>query len=207
MQTTIPGDRVEIASRFNRLLAVCVWVIAALIAGSLFFVGPGAPLLTLIPAAFFSLLAWEALWRPYTAVTDEGVELRNVFRTIRIPWAALINVDTKYALTLYTPGHKYVAWSAPAPGHVTSLRNSRSTGSESQAGLSASAEVRPGDLINTESGQAAAVVRSRWTRLRDLGLVEAGVADETAVVITRHTLIIVVLSVLALATMVASLSS
>jgi hypothetical protein len=65
--------------------------------------------------------------------------------------------------------------------------------------------MRPGDLVNTESGQAASVVRSRWTRLRDLGLVEAGVADETPVEITRHTLIIVVLSILALATVVASL--
>jgi len=206
MQTYIPGDRVEISSRFNRILALCVWAIAALIAGSLFFVGPGVSLLTLIPAAFFSVLAWEALWRPYTAVTDEGVELRNVFRTIHIPWAALINVDTKYALTLYTPGRKFVAWSAPAPGHMTGVRNSRSTGSESQAGLPASAEVRPGDLISTESGQAAAVVRSRWTALRDHGLVEAGVADETPVLITRHTMMIVVLSALALATLVGSLA-
>ena len=204
MQPTIPGDRVEIASRFNRLLAVCVWALAALMAGSLFFVGPGAPLLSLIPAVFFSVLAWEALWRPYTAVTDDGVELRNVFRTIHIPWAALINVDTKYALTLYTPGHRYVAWSAPAPGHLTSVRNSRSVGSESQAGPSASDEVRPGDLVNTESGQAAALVRGRWNRLRDQGLFEVGVADETPVQINRHTLIIVVLSALALATLVGS---
>ena len=57
-------------------------------------------------------------------VHDGGATLENPYRTIDVPWAALVNVDTRYALTLITPHAKYAAWAAPAPG-IWGGRNAR----------------------------------------------------------------------------------
>ncbi len=187
MPTEASSGRDVYASRFNRILAIIIWALAVFMAGSLLLVAPGVRLLYVIPAAFVALFAWEALWNPRVEVDDDGVHLRNVLRTVFIPWSALIHVDTKYALTLYTPGHSYSAWAAPAPGRASSYRatKSRSENSGSRAPLDRDA-ARPGDLLGTESGEAAYLVRSRWDRLRERGAFETGVADTTTVTVTTH---------------------
>ena len=48
----------------------------------------------LVPAA----VAWVLFARPAVIVSDAGVELRNVLRTIDLPWPSIERVDTKYAL-------------------------------------------------------------------------------------------------------------
>ena len=45
---------------------------------------------------------WATFWRPRVEVSDAGVRVVNVTRTIDIPWPALRDVDTKWALTLDT---------------------------------------------------------------------------------------------------------
>ncbi len=206
MPTEAPAERDVYASRFNRILAVIIWVLAAFMTGSLLFVAPGIRLLYVLPAAFVALFAWEALWNPRVEVDDDGVHLRNVLRTIFIPWAALIHVDTKYALTLYTPGHSYAAWAAPAPGRASSYRasKSRSGNAGNRVPLDGDA-ARPGDLIGTESGEAAYLVRSRWDRLRERGAFETGVADTTKVTVTTHWGTAIALIVLAAGSVVAIL--
>jgi hypothetical protein len=206
MSTEAPSGRDVYSSRFNRILAVIIWALALFMTGSLLFVGPGVRLLYLFPAAFVALFAWEALWSPRVEVDDSGVRLRNVLRTVFVPWAALIHVDTKYALTLYTPGHSYAAWAAPAPGRASSYRatKSRSGNSGSRAPLDGDA-ARPGDLLGTESGEAAYLVRSRWDRLRERGAFETGVADTTKVTVTTHWVTAIALVVLAAGSVVAIL--
>ncbi|NEN06870.1 PH domain-containing protein [Diaminobutyricibacter tongyongensis] len=206
MSTEAPSGRDVYTSRFNRILAVIIWALALFMTGSLLFVAPGLRLLYLFPAAFVALFAWEALWSPRVEVDDSGVRLRNVLRTVFVPWAALIHVDTKYSLTLYTPGHRYAAWAAPAPGRASSYRatKSRSGNSGSRAPLDGDA-ARPGDLLGTESGEAAYLVRSRWDRLRERGAFETGVADTTKVTVTTHWATAVALIVLAAGSVVAIL--
>ena len=206
MPTAASSERDVYSSRFNRILAVIIWVLALFMTGSLLFVAPGVRLLYVVPAAFVALFAWEALWNPRVEVDDSGVRLRNVLRTAFVPWPALIHVDTKYALTLYTPGHSYAAWAAPAPGRASSYRatKSRSGNAGSRAPLDGDA-ARPGDLIGTESGEAAYLVRSRWDRLRERGAFETGVADSTTVTVTTHWATAIALVVLAAGSVVAVL--
>jgi hypothetical protein len=146
------------------------------------------------------------LWRPRFEIERSGLTVLNVTRTIEIPWRALIHVDTKYALTLYTPGHRYAVWSAPAPGTASTLRATRNETKGRVGSPSVGSSVRrPGDLLSTESGQAAEVIRRRWTRLRDSGALEPGFADETPVQVRWHLVTLGVTVALAAGTVAALL--
>ena len=198
MPSVSPAEREVFVSRFNRVLAVLIWAAAGVASIGLLVSVRDARLLYIVPCGMFALLAWAMLWRPQFTVAEHGVEVVNVTRTIRIPWAALIHVDTKYALTLYTPGRKFPVWSAPAPGTASTLRATRR---ETKGGVAkpsvADSVRRPGDLLSTESGAAAEVVRRRWAQLQDSGVIETGLADETPVTVRWHTATLAALVLLA----------
>ena len=74
-------------------------------------------------AALVALACWATFWRPMVAVSPAGVRIVNVTRTIDIPWPAIQDVETKWALTLVTAYGRFTAWSAPAPGARSALRS------------------------------------------------------------------------------------
>lgn len=114
--------------------------------------------------------SWALMWRPEVVVDDGGVHLHNVLRTIDVPWPAIQRIDTKWALTLFTPYGAFTAWAAPAPSRFAS----RDLSPKDLAGLpestyGADKSIRPGDSPNSPSGQAARNIRSHWESLRDAG--------------------------------------
>lgn len=173
---------VTFRSTFNKMLSILLW--AALAAASVgVLVSPGSlPTLGGVPiaAAGGAALVWALLWSPRVSVDDEAVQVDNVLVEHRIPWAALIYVDTAYALTLHTPGRRIRATAAPAPGQLAAFRATRSEKRRLDR-LGGIGGIRPGDLPGTDSGRAAELVRGRWERLRDSGAIEPGRADEIAV--------------------------
>lgn len=203
-----PAEREVFVSRFNRVLAVLIWAAAAALIVGLLVSVHDVRLLYVVPCALFAFIGWALLWRPRLTVADDGIEVVNVTRTIRIPWQALIHVDTKYALTLYTPGRAFPVWSAPAPGTARTLRATRQE-TKGRVGKPAVADSvrRPGDLLSTESGAAAEVVRRRWTQLQQSGVVDSGLADETPVTIRWHLATLAVLIVLVAGTLAALLAA
>ena len=206
MPDASPDEREVFVSRFNRVLALLIWAAFGALAVGLLLSVHDRRLLYLVPCALFAYLAWAMLWRPRFDVHAEGLTVLNVTRTIEIPWGALIHVDTKYALTLYTPGHRYAVWSAPAPGTASTLRATRNETKGRIGRPSVEKSVRrPGDLLSTESGQAAEVVRRRWTQLVDAGALEPGVADQLPVRVRWHFVTIGVTVLLAAATVAALL--
>ena len=160
----LPGsERETVNSRFNQVLAIGIWAISAAIAVSLFAIDRPSQLAYLVPLAVVNLLVWEGLWRPTLVIKDDGVEVTNPFRDIRIPWSALVNVDTKFALTLFTPGRKFEVWIAPSPGRSFGYRSAALADREiRRTSPHSSSTVRPGDLVTSESGAAASLVRSCW---------------------------------------------
>lgn len=184
----LPGpERETVNSRFNQVLAIGIWTISAVIAVSLFFIDRPSQLAYLVPLAFVNLLVWEGLWRPTLVIKDDGVEVTNPLRDIHIPWTALVNVDTKFALTLFTPGRKFEVWIAPSPGRSFGYRSAALAEREiRRVSPHASSTVRPGDLVTSESGAAASLVRSRWELLQTSGLIEAGIADTVTVTVHWH---------------------
>lgn len=184
----LPGpERESLSSRFNRVLAIGIWIISAVISVSLFFVAQPSQIAYLVPLAFVNLLVWEALWRPVLVVSDGRIEVTNPFRSIEIPWESLVNVDTKFALTLFTPGRRFEVWIAPSPGRSFGYSNAILANREvARLSPNSTSTVRPGDLASSESGAAASIVRSRWELLQASGLIEAGIADVAQVTVRWH---------------------
>ena len=192
-------------SRFNRILAVVAWaltlfaLITSAVAGLL--VGAEAARIVL-PLALIALAAYVVLWRPSLTVDDDAVTVVNVLRTVVIPWAALIDVDTKFSLTLRTPNGRFGVWAAPAPGRTgvaMARRAERRHGNQAQTAAMGNRS-RPGDLVTTESGEAAYLVRERWNSLVEAGRIEAGQAESTAVLVRWHWVLDAALAGLLIAT-------
>ncbi|WP_308121633.1 PH domain-containing protein [Actinotalea ferrariae] len=153
-------------------------------------------------------LVWAAYWLPAVEVSAAGVTLRNVLRTVELPWPSIQRIDTRYALTLVTAYGTYSAWAAPAPGN---RRSHRETPAAELRGLpettyGAGGSVRPGDLPSSPSGAAAAIVRRRWEELRDAGHLDDPRLERPTPRTTWHRGTLTVLGVLTVATVVALLA-
>jgi len=139
-----------------------------------------------VPLLLLAYLAWWLFWFPSVTVGSGGVRLVNPASTVSIPWEAIVDVDTKYALTIVTPRRRYGAWAAPAPGSSAALREARRTARDERrdAGGRRYVSVRPGDVAGTDSGTVAAQVRQRLQALAEQGLLDGGAAE--AAVVRRH---------------------
>lgn len=173
--------------RFGKWFASLTWVLAGIgIVLSVFSDGIEG-LVSAWPLLALAYFGWLLFWYPSVVVADEAVTLNNPLRSISVPWAALIHVDTKFALTLVTVRGSHTAWAAPAPGvwgthrgkpeHVQGLPESTYGPAQS---------IRPGDLKNTDSGAAAFLVRTHWAALVDGGLVDADATDTTVATSRFH---------------------
>ncbi|MET4093345.1 PH domain-containing protein [Arthrobacter sp. UYCu712] len=180
-----PGKVEVFKARTNKWFAWLAWAVAAFgIVVTAATAGPGA-LPGTAPLVLIAFLGWQLFWLPAVVVDDHGISLENPFRSIVVPWAALVHVDTRFALTLVTAEKSYTSWAAPAPG----IWGGRHARPEDLQGLPATTygpgkSVRPGDLKTTDSGQAAQLVRARWDDLVESGRLAAGDAATTPVAVT-----------------------
>lgn len=119
------------------------------------------------------VLVWALFWVPELRIEEHAVTVKNVLRTHYVPWSAIERIDTKWALTLYTPGRKIDVWAAPAPSRyaVTGI-SEHDTRRVAESARAASGSIRPGDSLSSVSGAAAHVLRLHWERLRDDGMLD-----------------------------------
>lgn len=137
------GETRTYRSAFSRALAVVTVALAVVLLGRQVLDAGMAGLVYAAPVALVGLLAWLAFWRPCVEVSDGGVLLRNVWRTVHVPWPALRDVDDRLGLRLVTAYGSYQAWAAPAPRRV-----------------------RGGPAVPSEP---ARLVRARWAELSAAG--------------------------------------
>jgi hypothetical protein len=116
--------------------------------------------------------AFAMFWLPSVSVAEHEVTVRNVFTTVHVPWPTIQNVDTKYALTLYTSEGKVTAWASPAPNRYATA--SGTAGDARIAAQASGTSPRPGDLPGTQSGAVAYVIRRHWQDLNEQGMLAAG---------------------------------
>jgi hypothetical protein len=153
---------ITIRPSFGRILTVLVGLIAAAALGSLLVTGSAETLRVAVFPVLLAYASWLTLWQPHVRIADDGVTMRNVFTSARIPWSAIERIDTKWALTIYTAGGRYVAWAAPAPGRHAASRFGPDDGRNLPRSAYEGSTVRPGDLPRSDSGDAATIIRSRW---------------------------------------------
>lgn len=153
---------------------VITWVVAAvmllsLIAGAIQS-GFWSVAVSIAPASLVVFLSWLLFYNPRVEVSEQGVKLINVFRETFISFGAIDRIDTRWALTLYSGAAKYTAWGAVAPGRHTSFFATRDQGSHLPESTYLAGTVRPGDLVNSDSGAPAAYIRRLWEEARDKDL-------------------------------------
>lgn len=177
---------VTVHSRVNRGIAIASWALLAVLGVLLALQSQlQGVVATTIVVAWLAYAAYTCLWAPSLVVDDRGNEIKNPLRTVFVTWQALIHVDTKYSLTLHTPGRAWPVWCAPqasalvarrAAKRVRDDRDPRDPRNPLDAGIPI------GDIPGTESGDAARLVRTRWERRtgRDVD------AESVAVPVTVH---------------------
>lgn len=108
------------------------------------------------PVIAFGWLAWLLYIRPSVTLTDGFVEIRNPLRTHRVPWGDILDVESRYALSVTTTDRRVIrAWAAPAPGARQALGTRRADVARAPGDGDTR---RPSDAEGTDSGDATALV-------------------------------------------------
>jgi hypothetical protein len=173
----------------GKILTVVIGAFAAV--GLVSFVVRGIPRDVIqygLLAGAIVYLCWLLFWFPSVTVEPSGVTVRNIVRTHRVSWPAIVRIDTRYALTLFTAsGSKIVAWSAPSPSRYAGINTVRPDLSGLSPAKGRTEAVPLGDVPSSESGITALHVRRAWTALRDAGYLDSGVIDGTGIVTSWNT--------------------
>jgi hypothetical protein len=114
--------------------------------------------------AFLALSIYATFWRPRLIIRETGVNVRNIVTTHEIEWGAIKRIDTKWGLTLFLGTKRINVWAAPAPSRYAAMFASRDQGQHLPETTYLAGTVRPGDLVTSDSGGAAALVRRHWER-------------------------------------------
>lgn len=164
----VSGDPLRGPARYRpggaRLLAGAWWVVAVglgvdlVVRGSLPAVLVGVPVLVLTCAIVFAMF-----WYPAVEVDDDAVELVNPIRHVRLPWARVEELDTRWALSIRAGGRSWTSWAAPASGRRVRPVSRREAPwvHREQEGIAGSSA--PG----SSAGEAALLVGTRWQAWQD----------------------------------------
>jgi Bacterial PH domain len=197
---------VTLRAGFGRVLTIVTVLIAVGAVGSVALTGDAAAAADVAGVAtLVAYTCWLLFWQPSVRIDDAGVRLENIARTIDIPWSAISRIDTRWALELTTPTGAYTAWAAPAPGRSTAARVHASDVRNLPESTYVARAVRPGDVPNTPSGDAAAIIRLRWEALRDSGALPAAGESSQKPVVRFHVVRLAILAVLVVATVLIAL--
>jgi hypothetical protein len=150
--------------------------------------GPTAVLTTLAPVTLVGVLGWAVFWNPRAEISEHGITIVNVWRTIEIPWRRFKAADSKWALAVTTTeGRTFTSWAVPAGSGF----GARMAPNRRQQGGWAPAERKLG---STGTAEAAALAIAQ--RVRERPKPDGGGAAVTATVNTRLLAVVAGLAVL-----------
>jgi len=135
---------------------------------SSFYQGGVASEVTSICVALFVLTCiYIFLIRPKICFSDEGVIITNPIEEFTIGWADVIQLDTRWALSIKTKEFTVSSWAATASGRHRgrSIHHTEIRGLDIEAGGS----IRKSDSPKSDSGAAAFRARVRLKRFADTG--------------------------------------
>lgn len=125
-------------------------------------------------------LGYALYWRPRLEIRDHGVRIINPLRAVVIPWAHIIDVRTRFTVTVVTEAGSHSCFALPAAGPGAALRSGPRGVSQAHPLARTDGAVRTGDLAGTRSGAAANDIRSLWQRKIDTGELDVFTRDDAA---------------------------
>lgn len=109
-------------SGFSRALAVGAGLAALL---ALVGIATGGDLqattVAIAGSALVALGAWALFWNPRVEVSDGGVRVVNVLRTVEVPWPVLVEARAAWSLEVVTLTRTWTAWAAPRSSGAVAL--------------------------------------------------------------------------------------
>jgi hypothetical protein len=181
-----PMPTVVYRSGFGRMLTAVVGALCGVTAVVTAVGGGVGDLLRFGPwLALVAGACWAMFWRPRVEVSDGGVRLVNVTRTIDVPWPAITALEIRWALTLHTEYGRFTAWAAPASGRGPVRKAAR----VELALPGRAARGRPDPAATNvagAAGEAAEFVISRWEQLRAAGHLDNPVLEHAHVPVRWH---------------------
>ena len=132
-------------------------------------------------AAGSAVLGYALYWRPRLETSEAGVRIINPLRTVDIPWARIVDVRTRFAVTVVTESGSHSCFALPAAGAGAALRADAQSVARAHPLARPDGSVRTGDLVSTRSGSAANHVRALWQRRVESGELDVFRLDLQAV--------------------------
>jgi len=87
-------------------------------------------------AILFATAMWVSFELPRVTVSDGGVTVRNVWRTIHVPWPTFRGLDSTWSLVLHTSEGDVASWAIPATSGFAA-RASRDVAGQAGKGVNA----------------------------------------------------------------------
>lgn len=154
--------------RANLIFAGFGVVLCGLFTWSSFYQSSATSEFTSALVALFVLICiYIFLIRPKISFGDEGVVITNPFEEITVGWADVVQLDTRWALSIETKEFTVSSWAATASGRHRgrSIHHTEIKGLDIQFGES----IRKSDSPHSDSGAAAFRARVRLKRFQDSG--------------------------------------
>ena len=135
---------------------------------------------SLTSGAALAGLGYALYWRPRMEIHGFGVRIINPLRTVDVPWAHIIDVRTRFTVTVVTETGSHSCFGLPAAGPGSALRSGTQGVTQAHPLARADGSVRTGDLAGTRSGTAANDIRALWQRKIDTGELGVFTRDDAA---------------------------
>ena len=169
------------------LVFCAIMIVGTVLQGSTEFVLRSIGLIALVGAS-----AVAALWLPKLEVTEDLIVVRNVFSTVRMPWEAIVSIETRWSLAFRTEHGKITAWASPPASQSVGV-------SFLIRGMASPATARPASDAEPGRMGVSEVIHRNWEDRTDRSDLDRGDARLHR---TLNIGTIAVLAVLAAATLV-----
>ena len=143
------------------LVFCAILVVGTVLQGNVEFVLRSFGLIALVGA-----LAVAAFWLPKLEVTEDEIIVHNVFSTVRVPWEAILSIESRWSLAFRTERGKITAWASPPASQSVGV-------SFMIRGMAAPATARP---AGPAAGKVnvAQLIQTNWDQRTDVPDLDRG---------------------------------
>ncbi|NEM90621.1 PH domain-containing protein [Galbitalea soli] len=209
------GD-VTLRSRLSRILTVFVVLICVVGEGGFLLRGDYSTGLHAVgPLGLVAFGMYLLYWAPAITITPATVVVVNPLRTWEVTWPAIVDIETRWALTIVTAAaSRITVWAAPTPsaaGAATRMRRNVYGQAVYERSRPAQARRSGGDMTAAQRRElpgsvarlAPLLLTQQWEEYREAGLL--GAVEGAGVTRRWHRGAIIVLAALVAATIIGAL--